>query len=71
MTGSVWEALLDVRKWLGDPPGCPGVGWRPSQMSEYGRDALPNVRKLSEGPLKVLKAIPDVWVWSGHLSGCR
>ena len=33
MSGSYWEALPDVREWSEDPPGCPGVVGRPSQMS--------------------------------------
>ena len=55
------EDLLDVREWLGSPPGCPeghlgcpGVVWWPSRMSGSGREALPHVRE-----------------WSGCPSGCQ
>ena len=58
MFGSGWEALQDVRKWSGGPPGCPGVVGRPSRMSGCGREALsdvretrPDVREWSEGSL--------------------
>ena len=40
MSGSVWEALPDVREWSGGPPKCPVVVGRPSQMSGCGREAL-------------------------------
>ena len=63
LSGSGREALPDVQKWSGGPPGCPGVvGW-PSQMFESGRMTIPNVREWSE-------ALPDVRVWSGVPSGC-
>ena len=41
----VWdgrEAIPNVRKWLGVPPGCPGVVRRPSRMSGSGRKAISN-----------------------------
>ena len=46
-----WEALLDVQKWSGDPPVCPGLVGRPFRMSGVvgkpprmsggGRETLP------------------------------
>ena len=55
MSGSGWEALLDVREyrealsdvreWSGGPPGCPGMVGRPSWMSSSGREALSDVRE--------------------------
>ena len=45
MSGSGHEALPVVIEWLGGPPGCPGVGGKPSRMSGNGREALPDVRK--------------------------
>ena len=38
MSGSGRETLPDVWEWSGDPPGCPGVVGRPSQMSGSGRE---------------------------------
>ena len=43
MSGRVWEALSDVREWLGGPPGHPEVVNWPSQMSVSGRESLPDV----------------------------
>ena len=54
MSGSVREALGDVREWSGDPLGCPGVVVRPSGMSASGR--------MSESGVE---ALGDVWEWSG------
>ena len=45
-----WEALLDVREWLGGPPEYPGVVRRPPRMSLCGWEALPDVRVWSGGP---------------------
>ena len=63
MSSSCREALLDVRKWSGDLPGCvgvvggplgcPGVIGMPSTMSWCGREAFTNVL-----------------VWLGGLHGC-
>ena len=60
MSGSGWEALLDVREWsggphgcprvVGNPPMCPGVALTPSRMSQSGPDALQDVREWSGGP---------------------
>ena len=57
MSGSGWEDLPDVRKFLGGPlgslrstPGCPGVIEMPSRMSGICRESLPDVRKLSGDP---------------------
>ena len=36
-----WKALPDVREWSGNPPGCPGVIGKPSQMYGSGREYLP------------------------------
>ena len=36
---------------LGGPPGGPGVVGKPSRMSGSGREALPDVRWWSGGPL--------------------
>ena len=45
-----WEDLMDVREWLGGPPGCPVGFGRPSQMFGSGWEALPDIRKWSIGP---------------------
>ena len=34
MSGSGQDALPEVQEWSDNPPGCPGVVGRPSQMSE-------------------------------------
>ena len=47
MFASGWESLLDVREWLGGPPGCLGVVGKPSRMSESGWEAHPDVREWS------------------------
>ena len=51
MSGSSWEAFLDVREalpvvrvWSGGPPGYPGVVGRPSLMSGSGLEVQPYVR---------------------------
>ena len=41
MSGSGWEALPDIREWLGGPPECLGLVGRPSRMSGCVREALP------------------------------
>ena len=55
MSGSVRDALTDVREWSGaigdlrewsgDLPGGPGVIGRPSWMSGSGRESLRAVRE--------------------------
>ena len=50
MSGSGREALPNVREGSGDPPGCPGVIGRPSQMSGRGREALPDIWEWSGDP---------------------
>ena len=50
MTGSGQEALPDFGKWLGGPPGRPGVVVKPSRMTGSGREALPDVQEWSGGP---------------------
>ena len=45
MSRSGREAIQDVQEWSGGPPGCPGVGVRPSWMSGSGREALLDVRE--------------------------
>ena len=42
---NVQEFLLDVREWSGDPPKCPGVVERPSQMFGSGRETLSDDRE--------------------------
>ena len=49
MSGSGWEALPDVREWLGGPHRCPGVVGRPSQVFKSGWEALPDVREWLKG----------------------
>ena len=51
MSGSGREALPDVREWSGGPPGCPGVVWRPTQMSECsgGPPGCPEVVRRTPG----------------------
>ena len=51
MSGTAQETLPHIRKWSGDPPGCPCgppgypvVVRRPSRMFGSGREALPDVR---------------------------
>ena len=44
MSGSGWEALLDVREWSGIPPEWPGVVKRLSRMSGSGQETLPDVQ---------------------------
>ena len=51
MSGSGRECILNVREWLGDPPGCPAVVGRPFRMSGSSRETLQNV----------WSAFPDVW----------
>ena len=74
MSGSGREALADVRVWLRDPPGCPGVVGKPSRISGSclenlpdGREwweAITNIREWSGGPTRypvvVGGALPDV-----------
>ena len=60
MSGSGREALLDVRDWLGGPPGCLGVVLIPSRMSGSCTDTLPDVRK----------DLPKVRERSGGPTGC-
>ena len=50
MSGSVWEALPDVREWSDSIPGCPGVVGRLSRMTGSGRETLPVVREWSGDP---------------------
>ena len=60
MSGSVWDALPDVREWLGDSQGLAGMvsrpyrmsgsGRRPTRMSEIGREALPDVMEWLKDP---------------------
>ena len=45
MSGSGREVLLEVRQWLGVPPGSPGVVGRSSRKSGSGREVLPEVRE--------------------------
>ena len=45
MSGSVREALPDVREWSEEHPGCSGVAERPSSMCGSGRENLQNVRE--------------------------
>ena len=45
MSKSGWDARLNVREWLGGPPGCPRVVGRPSWMSGSDRVAIPDVRE--------------------------
>ena len=40
-SGSSWETLLMVRKWLEDPPGGLEVVGRPYRRSGTGRETLP------------------------------
>ena len=40
MSGSVWEALLDVWQLKGGPPGCPGVVGKSSRIPGSGWEAL-------------------------------
>ena len=54
MSGSVWEALPDVQEWSGDPPVCPGVVDRSSQMTGVGGS-----RSRISGSVR--KALPYVW----------
>ena len=44
MSGSGWDALLDVREWSSGPSKCLGVIGRPTRMSESGGEALLEVR---------------------------
>ena len=50
MSWSSWDALPDVWKWSGGPPGCPRMVWRPSRMSGSDREALKDVREWYGGP---------------------
>ena len=53
MSRSGREELLDVRKWSGDPLGCPGVvGWL-SRMFGSGLESLLDV----QGPLPVFEGV--------------
>ena len=54
MSGSGRETLPNVREWLRNPPGCPGVPLgclevveRLSRMSGHCWEALTNVREFS------------------------
>ena len=44
MSRSGQEALPDIREWSEDPPECPGVLGRPTQMSRSGWKTHPDVR---------------------------
>ena len=50
MSWSGGWALLDVQKWLGGPPLCPGVVGMLSVMAESGWEALRDVQGWSGGP---------------------
>ena len=56
-----WESLPDVCEWSKGYPKCPGVVWRPSQMSGSGQQTLPYAREWWE-------ALTDVWE-ACHMSG--
>ena len=55
MSGSGWEVLSNVREWSGNPPRCPrvierssemsGSVWEASRMSGSCREDLPDVRE--------------------------
>ena len=60
MSKSGWEALPDVREWLGGPPGCPGVVGRPSRLSGSGERPSWMSGSCWEALLKVREALPDV-----------
>ena len=51
--GNGREALPDVREWLSDPLGCPGVVGKLSGICGSGWEDHPDVRELSD-------ALPDV-----------
>ena len=53
MSGSCQDALPDVRKWSGGPPGCLGVVETSFRMSECGRESPGICRSGRE-------ALPDV-----------
>ena len=47
MSVSGRETLPVVCEWSGDPPGCPAIVGRPSQMSGSVRKAFPVVQEWS------------------------
>ena len=57
MSGSVLEVFPDVRERSRDPPECPRVVGRPSQLSESG--GRPSWMSWS-----IRKALANVWEWS-------
>ena len=79
-----WEALLDVREWLGGPLGHPVVVNWPSWMPKSGRETLPDVQELSGEPSGYpgvvgrpsqisgsgWEVLLDIAEWSGGHPGC-
>ena len=63
MSESGREALLDVQKWSGVPPGCPGVVERPSRMSGSGSGGPPGCPGVVWRPSRMT-------VWSECPPGC-
>ena len=80
MSRSGWEALPDVLKWSGDPPGrrrvvekpfrMSGSGERPSRMSERLAQCPGVVEKASWMSGSSRETLPDVREWSGDHPGC-
>ena len=68
------EALRDLQKWLGGPPGCPRVVGMSSWICGSGREAHPDVREWSGGPRGFCgsgrEALPDVRQWPGDPPVC-
>ena len=50
MSGSCWEALPDIQKWSGSPPGCAGVVGRASRPLQDIWEGLPTTPAHPGGP---------------------
>ena len=70
MSGSCWEALTDVRKWLGGPPKCLGVVGKPSRMFEKPTQSPGVVGRPSRMSGSCWEAFTDVRELSGGPHGC-
>ena len=65
MSESGREALLDVRKWSGDPAGCLRVVWSPFWISGSGQKALLDVWEWSGDPPGCSKVVGGPYGYPG------
>ena len=45
MSGTDWDTLPEVRKWMGDPLGSPELIGTPFRKSGTGWDTIPKIQK--------------------------